>query len=33
MYTLQLFDVLAICFPCGQVVNRNGVEINGHGIL
>ena len=33
MYTLQLFDVLAICFHCRQVVNRNGVEINGHGIL
>ena len=26
-------DVLAICFSRGQVVNRNGVDINGRGIL
>ena len=28
-----LLDVLAICFSRGQVVNRNGVDINGRGIL
>ena len=32
MVAVSIFDVLAMCFSRGQVVNRNGVAINGVGI-